>query len=130
MMEKEDKQEKINILGIMVGKRELFINGVIFFIIDIAFSVIDVVRQLPEGWREMESIEIETGPSSYGWWISLFLFLASYFLISKAIYGGKRGKEILDKLGQYPLMMKKFTLILAMLLLEMLLQLGVTLLVV
>lgn len=113
----EDK-ESVILFGREFSKKELLWNGIAFLLIGIAYEVMVVANQLPEGWHEnpelLENIEI-------GWIIPFFLFIISYILIDRSIFG-KNVSDIINKYGFLGYIFRKLSLSLSLIFINLILK--------
>ena len=69
-MEDIDDDSRIDIFGYSKSRVEVFINGIIFLILQIGHEVFSIVQQLPSDWVEDDFKDIERP-----FWIPIFLFV-------------------------------------------------------
>lgn len=123
---KLDNKEKISIFGYPMGRREVMINGVIFLLIQSAFDVMSVFRQLPINFREDLSAIREVEVGGLNQMVSLFLFVISYILLDAAYFGNNRAHKIIQDKGIGKYMMSKVGILFMMLIFGLIFRIIVT----
>lgn len=115
-MEKEDKG--VEIFGRFFSNRELFWNGFAFLLIGAFYDAISLGNQLPVGWKEnvdsMDSIDT-------GWVIQTILFILSYLLFDRRFFGNNL-QVIIDKFGYTGYFLRKFSLVIGLVFINLMLK--------
>ena len=118
--EPKEDSKMVMIFGHLRSRKELFINGIVFLLINCGYSVFNLISQLPEGFRDnpelIESADVNP-PSSI---ITIVLMLCSYILIDRSIFGNDVGKMV-EKYGMFGYFLRKFSLAIGIVSLSLLL---------
>jgi hypothetical protein len=116
-MEKEVQDEgRVTILGYSKSRLEVFLNGIIFLMLQIGHEVFSVVNQLPSNWTH-EDLEKVDRPIV----VPMFLFVISYYLMSVALFGGEgRMDKMQQKYGTWGIFLRRYSLIFSIILVSLL----------
>jgi len=107
MEDKDFDDSRVMILGYSKSRLEVFLNGVIFLIIQIAQEVLAVANQLPENWKEEDLSKIDRP-----FFIPTILFIIAYALMSHALFGGERLENLRKEIGNLGVFLRKLSFLL------------------
>ena len=110
----EIEDSKVNTFGYVKSRTEVFLNGVLFLLIQIVHEALVIAGQLPEKWNEEQLSDVERPIL-----IPSILLLISYFLINHAIFGGDgRMDKLQNKYGTFGIFLRKFLMMFSLLLIS------------
>lgn len=114
----EKKEKGANIFGRFFSNRELFWNGIAFLLIGVFYEAISLGNQLPLDWKENVDVISDV---EVGWLIPTIFFIVSYFLFNRRFFG-ENLQEIIDKLGYGGYFLRKLSLIMGLVLINLILK--------
>jgi hypothetical protein len=121
-MESEKKDNKTTTLfGIVINRKELVINGLVFLLINAGYSIFTFLSQLPEGFRENIEVLNEFEFQQPSMIVTLFLTLFGYILIDRGIFGSDVN-SLIEKHGVSGYFLRKIFLMLSIIFVTLALQ--------
>lgn len=122
-MELQEQQDDktAQIFGMRRSRKELLINGIVFILINVGYSIFNLITQLPEGIKDNPELldEFSYQPSSLI--VTVFLSLIGYILINIGIFGSDI-KNLIEKYGVLGYFLRKIALILALIFVTLVLE--------
>jgi hypothetical protein len=124
MERKEQDDSRLDILGYSKSRLEIFINGLVFLILHVAYDVFTLYNALPEGFKMEDEIELNIPFSSI--FVSTVLLFISYLLLNMSLFGGEyRKKRMLVKHGALGYIIRIYFLILSLVFVSLFLPLYI-----
>ena len=80
----EKDSDRVNILGYSKSRLEVFLNGVVFLLLQSVYEALYVGMQLPNNWSNKDFVEAERPML-----IPIALLIICYILINLSIFGGE-----------------------------------------
>ncbi len=109
-MEKDDN--RVNILGYSKSRLEIFLNGIVFLLLQSIYEAIYVGTQLPNNWTEKDFSDAERPVL-----VPIFLLVISYILINMSIFGGEgRIEAMQENYGTFGILTRKILMYLILIL--------------
>lgn len=100
-MDKDDN--RVDILGYSKSRLEIFLNGVVFLLLEGIYEAFYVGMQLPTNWSSKDFAEAERP-----FLISIVLLVICYILINLSIFGGEGRIEMMqEKYGTFGIILRK-----------------------
>lgn len=89
-MKKINWKEDVNIFGYLKSRRELFWNGIMVLLFNIAYNVFTFVSLTPIGWQDMtteeiQNLQMDKGTSNTYMLVIMITFFLAYWLLNKAL---------------------------------------------
>lgn len=110
-MEKDDS--KLNILGYSKSRIEIFLNGVVFLLLQGIYEAFYVGMQLPNNWTEKDFAEAERPML-----VPIMLLVICYILINMSIFGGEGRIEMMqERYGTFGIFIRKSIMYLTLIIL-------------
>lgn len=104
---------RVNILGYSKSRLEVFINGVVFLLLQSIYEAFYVGMQLPNNWGAKEFAEVERPML-----VPIFLLAICYILINLSIFGGEgRIEAMQEKYGTFGILTRKILMYMTIILL-------------
>jgi hypothetical protein len=110
MEEEKNDDSRVMIFGYSRSRLEVFLNGIVFLIIQISQEVFEIVSQLPENWKEEDLAKVDRPIL-----IPTILFIMSYYLINLAFFGGVKSEKLQERFGTSGTLIRKYSLTLTLL---------------
>jgi hypothetical protein len=109
-MEKDDN--RVNILGYSKSRLEIFLNGIVFLLLQSIYEAIYVGMQLPNNWTDKDFADAERPML-----VPIMLLVICYILINMSIFGGEgRIEKMQEKYGTFGILTRKLLMYLILIL--------------